>query len=594
MQIRRLNILIGIILFLSFGMLQAQRVKEPQLSGAVFEKITRPDGEVIYLPQEDVKVYIRDNSEITALTNAEGLFTLPLGNAAKDKERSFKVVAEKNNYKMLLDKNTVKTTAFLSLSQVSQNDLSVDIYLIKIPGIQNNSNHIYKSIGLSGFIQKGDRALEGVEVKVKGIESVHDNTNHDGYFEIYLPESRFNPENTFTILLTKDNLVQEIVYNNLNEFNRDNTLSFQNYVFPKRTTTADRESEESLTDPTNRIADSKRDLQGNKIEKSFRRFINSLDTLNFKNLNTEKIQILKDSLNKYADYLSSLREELTDLKNKTNPDTLVHVEKVLAEKQKELAEKEKELFQAELANKEKTIIILALIIVLIVISSLSYYYFYINKKIKSQSTELNRRHQFIEFLLRELNHRVTNNLQVISSMLKRKIRRLPDENSKNALTEINNRVLDIATVHVGLYSKNDARLTKLSDYLLKITRVLEKLYGFSDKPLKIEVKAPDIEIAHKDAVYFGLIVNELVTNSLKYAFEGITQPKLVIDIQKTKDKTFAIRVEDNGRGIPETFNLAEAKSSGLKLVNLITQMLDGSFKMSSQEGTKFELTLKMK
>ena len=454
------------------------------------------------------------------------------------------------------------------------------------------------SLEVSAYLamyKKESKNLEGVEIKVKGIESVHDNTNPDGYFEIYLPESKFNTEASFTVILEKGESIQELSYDNLNQFNRENFLEFTDYEFPKEDeeeSTPTEDEEEPVSSIVRNTASFK-ELDGLQIETSFRNFIASLDTLDFKKLSTEKIQSLKDSLNKYANYLTNLREEFENIKGRANLDTLEKVEKKLIEKQAQLADKEKELFEAQIANQTKTIIILSLIIVLIVISSLSYYYFYINKKIQSQSSELNKRNQFIEFLLRELNHRVTNNLQVISSMLKRKIRRLPDENSKNALKEINNRVMDISTVHVGLYSKNDDRITKLYDYLTKITQILEKLYGFSNRPLKIEVKSPDIEIAHKDAVYFGLIINELVTNSLKYAFEGVERPKLIIEIEKLKDKRFFVKVEDNGRGIPDSFNLAEAKSSGLKLVNLITQMLDGSFEMSSQEGAKFELTLKI-
>ena len=572
----------------------SQKKDASLLTGKVLEKITRLDGEVIYQPVQGMKVYIKEAPGSSVLSKQDGSYTLAL-ESARD-ERVIKVVVEKDTYKMLLEKNAYNTVSFLTVvqNQTNKRDINLDIYVTKTASLQSSGNNIFRSIGLSGYVQKGEQNLEGVEIKVKGIESVHDNTNPDGYFEIYLPESKFNAEESFTVILEKEGSIQELSYDNLNQFNRENSLEFNDYEFPKEDEEeVSTESEEEVISSTVDNVEAIKELDGLQIETSFRNFITSLDTLDFKKLSTEKIQALKDSLNKYANYLTNLREEFENIQGRNNLDTLEKVEKKLIEKQAQLADKEKELFEAQIANQTKTIIILSLIIVLIVISSLSYYYFYINKKIQSQSSELNKRNQFIEFLLRELNHRVTNNLQVISSMLKRKIRRLPDENSKNALKEINNRVMDISTVHVGLYSKNDDRITKLYDYLTKITQILEKLYGFSNRPLKIEVKSPDIEIAHKNAVYFGLIINELVTNSLKYAFEGVESPKLIIEIEKLKDKKFFIKVEDNGRGIPDTFNLAEAKSSGLKLVNLITQMLDGSFEMSSQEGAKFELTLKV-
>ena len=592
MWIKNLILIFSLITFINTTCFSQNR-KTVLLSGKVLEKITRLDGEVIYQPVQGMKVYIKENSGQSVLSKQDGSYTLALESVKN--ERAIKVVVEKDTYKILLEKNAFNTVPFLTIIQKSKENINLDIYVTKTASLQSSGNNIFRSIGLSGYVQKEEQNLEGVEIKVKGIESVHDNTNPEGYFEIYLPENKFNTEESFTVILEKGESIQEISFDNLNQFNRENTMFFSDYEFPEEEeeNTSTENTEETDINTLNNT-ESIQELDGRHIETNFRNFITSLDSLDFKKLSTEKIRSLKDSLNKYADYLTSLREELTGLKNsRANPDTLLQVEKTLAEKREELAEKERELLAAEVVNKTKTIIILSLIIVLIVISSLSYYYFYINKKIQNQSSELNKRNQFIEFLLRELNHRVTNNLQVISSMLKRKIRRLPDENSKNALKEINNRVMDISTVHVGLYSKNDDRITKLYDYLTKITQILEKLYGFSNRPLKIEVKSPDIEIAHKDAVYFGLIINELVTNSLKYAFEGVERPKLIIEIEQLKDKKFFIKVEDNGRGIPDTFNLAEAKSSGLKLVNLITQMLDGSFEMSSQEGAKFELTLKI-
>ncbi|NJL14636.1 MAG: hypothetical protein HC913_17620 [Microscillaceae bacterium] len=329
------------------------------------------------------------------------------------------------------------------------------------------------------------------------------------------------------------------------------------------------------------------------IEKNFRRFIENLDRIDFRDLSPAQIQSLKDSLNHYADYIAEITKDNNNLRQSTDFTNYLKAAKELAEKEKKLLETEKELVKSELQNQNKTIIIASLSIILLILSGWVYYYVYVNRKIRSQAGELNKRNHFIEFLLRELNHRVTNNLQVISSMLRRKMRRLPDDKARLALQEINKRVIDISAIHVGLYSKNDAELITLDHYLRNLTKTLEKLYTFEQKPVHILIDSPALPIAHKNAVFFGLIINELVTNSLKYAFPDTDEPRINISIHKPKPQLFAVQVRDNGKGLPPDFNLEEAKSSGLKLVNLITQMLDGTFKMSNEQGSKFELTLKL-
>ncbi len=583
---------LGYCLLWNSGALPAQSF---QIRGVVEEKAIRPDGKIIYIPIQGAKVYLKSNPRNWAVTNAQGQFALM--SSLVDQEA--RLVAEMEQYEMLSDRGSSRRVPYL-VYRKSMLNRPVQIYLSKKVAANTSMLSNSGTYALNGQVAQEGSPISDVEVKIEGLEQIHDNTDYEGRFEIYLPDNQFDPQRAFHLVLTKEEFLEVIPFNNLADFRNRQPIVFSNYPSPYlenspevRTNVENEGKDPDIEIPRNESGDSKEA----RIDRRFREFIDKMDQIDFRNLSTEEIRSLKDSLNKYADYITELRAEMDRIRGRVAGDslsTVLQAEKRLAETEKALAEKEKELVKAELANKNKTIIILSLLIVMIVLSSLSYYYFYINKKIANQATELDRRNRFIEFLLRELNHRVTNNLQVISSMLKRKIRRLPDENAKNALREINKRVLDIATVHVGLYSKNDSRITKLHDYLSNITDTLEKLYGFSEKGIRILIEAPNIEIAHKHAVYFGLIVNELVTNSLKYAFEDVHDPELRVEIKLLRDKTFFLKIQDNGKGIPSNFNLEEAKSSGLKLVSLITKMLEGSFQMSSQQGTKFEMTLKMK
>lgn len=582
-------LLVGILVLTQLSVFGQNR--SVVIKGTVEEKIIRQDGKEIFKPLDGVWIQQNQVQDIKTLSNIDGAFSLEI--PWKEFKKNPQILAFKENYDLLIDKARSGTRSLIDLEgKIEENrSLTIRIYMSKKPESFSKSNSSYNSIGLSGWVTHQGEALPKVEVKIKGMEQIHDFSNDEGNFEVFLPENKFNQGQPFTIVLEKDQSSQNIIFANLSAFRMNSQLEFADYEPPKKEEA--NEDEEAAEADIDRLEsnNSIRENLEESMDASFKKFIGNLDNINFKELSTDEIQDLKDSLKVYAEYLSQLREEVS-MGMAVPQDSIIAIENTLNQTIKQLAEKEKELFQAELANKNKLIIILSLIIVLIILSSLSYYYFYINKKINTQAHELNKRNQFIEFLLRELNHRVTNNLQVISSMLRRKIRRIDDEKSKKALKEINGRVVDIATIHVGLYSKNDERLTKLSDYLLNIAHILEKLYGHEQK-IQIKVNAPTREIMHKDAVFFGLIINELVTNSLKYAFEGIEDPELLIEVEELKEKLFFLKVQDNGKGIPQSFNLEEAKSSGLKLVNLITQMLGGSFQMSNEQGTKFEMTLKV-
>jgi two-component sensor histidine kinase len=561
------------------------------LKGQVLENLTRGDGKNIDVAVSRALIIIPDYMTQPVRTNENGFFELKLDRTLH-KGDSFTLKIEKNNYGVVSDKNSLKIINGINLTNSADlNLLSLKIYMTKLPRSSKDTDTEGARVALSGYITFRDEILEDVNIKIKGVDDVYDNTNEQGFFEIYLPSDNFRPQETFTLVLQKDGRLEEIKFKDLRDFQTHPFISFDTYLPSKqKENTANKNNPETDKNKPNNTKSSALIAQNQNLEKDFRRFIDNLDKIDLRGLTSNEIQILKDSLNIYADYISDISEQNQNLTQKSDQYVTL-LEKTRAQQQK-LMETEKELIRVELENQNKTNVIISLSAILMILSGWIYYYFYVNRKIKIQTEELNKRHRFIDFLLQELNHRVTNNLQVISSMLRRKIRRLSDENSKLALKEINKRVMDISAIHLGLYSQNDSRPINLKHYIRNITNTLEKLYTFEQSPVKITINAPNIEMAHKDAVFFGLIINELVTNAMKYAFQNEESPELWIEVIKKNNNQYMMQVRDNGKGVPDDFDLEKAKSSGLKLVNLITQMLDGTFKMKNEQGSKFDMTLR--
>ncbi len=562
-----------------------------RLSGKVSEKIIRQDGKVIYPALANARVYFLGYEDNFVMSQQDGSFGLAIPASLK-KEEFLRIIISKPGYDILKNPNALETIPYYTIRANTASRQRQVIFMSKKSKLASSyADSVDRKI-LKGILLDQNQPLENAQVHLKSIPDIYDRSRSSGTFEIYLPEDRFNPDRPFTLQVSWAGKSKEFRFLNYENFMSHNALR----VRPVPELVAESSPPPQTDIAPLRPADFEEpEEEINSLESNFNRFIDDLERMNLQELSSETIKQLKDSIRNYSRLLTEFKADYLALKERSSTynDNLL-VEKQLAEKERQLTEVENELVRAELANKNKLIIILILLIILGVLFSIGYYYFIIYKKIKSQATELNRRNQYIEFLLRELNHRVSNNLQVISSMLRRKTRRLEDENAKVALKEINKRVMDIATVHAGLHSKNESRITKLHDYLVNITRTLQKLYASGGSAIRIIIRAPDVDIEHKHAVFFGLIVNELVTNSFKYAFEGVENPELLIELKKLNEEAFFIKIKDNGKGIPDSFSLQKAQSSGLRLVNLITQMLDGSFEMSNDGGTKFELLLKMK
>jgi PAS domain S-box-containing protein len=199
-----------------------------------------------------------------------------------------------------------------------------------------------------------------------------------------------------------------------------------------------------------------------------------------------------------------------------------------------------------------------------------------------------------ELLLREIHHRVKNNLQIISSLLNLQVGFSKDKLSNEILEESKNRVKSMALIHEKLYQTKNFSSLDIHEFIEELLKNLFNSYGIDSQTVKMELSVNNISFNADQAVYLGLIVNELVSNSLKHAFDiipaGETDKKqrtLFIGVERESNNDYAIRIKDNGRGFPKSIDYKNTESLGLQLVMSLVKQLDGNISMNTENGTEF-------
>jgi PAS domain S-box-containing protein len=193
-----------------------------------------------------------------------------------------------------------------------------------------------------------------------------------------------------------------------------------------------------------------------------------------------------------------------------------------------------------------------------------------------------------EVLLKEVHHRVKNNLQVISSILNLQSSYVKDKKILEILLESQNRIKSMAFVHESLYQTKDFSNISFREYVENISRNLVHSYAATDSPPVLNLDLQDIQLNLDTAIPCGLIINELLTNSLKYAFAEGKKGKIDIII-KQKGELITITIADNGKGLPSTIDFRNTESLGLQLVVSLIEQINGKIKLDTKKGTKFTI-----
>ncbi len=197
-----------------------------------------------------------------------------------------------------------------------------------------------------------------------------------------------------------------------------------------------------------------------------------------------------------------------------------------------------------------------------------------------------------EVLLSEIHHRVKNNMQVIISLLNLQADKIEDKKYADMLKESQNRILSMAFVHEQLYlSKNFANID-FGEYVKNFANGLFVSYGIDTNKVKLNIEIKDVSFDLENAIPCGLIINELVSNSLKHAFPQQEEGNISIALQSTNEDDLELTVSDDGVGIPEDLDIEQTDTMGLYLVKVLAEQLEGKIELNRTEGTQFHFLLK--
>jgi PAS domain S-box-containing protein len=196
-------------------------------------------------------------------------------------------------------------------------------------------------------------------------------------------------------------------------------------------------------------------------------------------------------------------------------------------------------------------------------------------------------------LLREIHHRVKNNLQIIISLTNLQLRQSDDPQVRKIMTETQNRVRAMALVHEKLYRSDTISDIDLAEYIEFLARQLFLNYNIDSRKVMLKIEIDEIRVPINTVIPVGLIINELVSNALKHAFPGDKKGSLSISATRG-DNTISLKVADTGVGIPEELDWRNAPTLGLKLIISLVNQLDGSIELDRSQGTAFSIVVKVK
>jgi PAS domain S-box-containing protein len=193
-------------------------------------------------------------------------------------------------------------------------------------------------------------------------------------------------------------------------------------------------------------------------------------------------------------------------------------------------------------------------------------------------------------LLKEIHHRVKNNLQIIASLLNLQSRYIKDESTLAAIRESQNRVKAMALVHEKLYRAEDIAHISLQDYIRFLGTGLFQFYDAKSRGIQFTLEIHDVNVDIDAAIPLGLILNELISNSLKYAFPEGRKGEIAISVKK-EDHTMTILFRDTGIGIPADLDWRNTRSLGLRLVNTLVDQMNGTVELDRSAGTLFTMVV---
>lgn len=296
-----------------------------------------------------------------------------------------------------------------------------------------------------------------------------------------------------------------------------------------------------------------------------------------------KLYQKKEDLNKALAYSQHLLVIKDSLLNQEKAQSLAEMQTRYESMKKEdritLLEKEGLLQAVELDRKQIWIRSLVLAMILTVIIGVLIYY-------NLRTVRKNKVH--IELLLKELHHRVKNNLQILSSLLSLQSQQLTDDTALKAVKSSESRINAMALIHRKLYTVDQNRTVDIKEYITELIQYLVYSYGYHERNFKLDLQIKEISIDVDKAIPLGLILNELISNAFKHAYENQPNPSLVVNLAYPDAHELMIEIRDNGGGMPAV-DEKQRKTFGMKIVSTLLKELKGSLNVRTENGTTYDL-----
>ncbi|HOZ86157.1 MAG TPA: sensor histidine kinase [Bacteroidia bacterium] len=305
----------------------------------------------------------------------------------------------------------------------------------------------------------------------------------------------------------------------------------------------------------------------------------------------------------YNEYVALSRKalEIENAQQHANENISLSVE----QKEIELNEKDNLLKEAQLKEaKQKSYeayLFTGILILLLVVGLLVYN----NQGVKKREVQLSIKNMQIsaqkqvieqalkdkEILIKEIHHRVKNNLQIITSMLSLQIAKVDDEKTGLILRDARQRISSIALTHQMLYQKENLSNINLGEYIERLVRQVEFLMPSSNVKLITAISSQGSRLTIDNAVPLGLLINEMLTNAYKHAFPEDAKGEITVTLVE-HEQTFTLAISDNGIGLPTDFDSTERKTLGMELIYILAEQLDSQLTIENVSGTMYTLQIK--
>ncbi|NER09049.1 sensor histidine kinase [Muriicola jejuensis] len=212
----------------------------------------------------------------------------------------------------------------------------------------------------------------------------------------------------------------------------------------------------------------------------------------------------------------------------------------------------------------------------------------VHHQLYKSKREMQARSDEKDTLLKEVHHRVKNNLQTVSSLLSLQGRSISDARTKSILKSSQNRVISMAMVHEMLYMREDLSKIQYRTYVRELSEYLVKSLKGANNKVTLKIDIPDIELGIDTAIPLGLLINEAITNSLKYGIKDDHEGEIHISIEQEDEHSYVLEIGDNGSGYSDAMTLKNSNSLGLKLIHNLARQLKGTITRDpSKKGTNY-------